>query len=107
MLLLEIEEAAQGFSAIGSEPRLAVMLALVKAGHEGLTVGDIQQKLGFAASTLTHHLRFLSAAGLVTQTKDGRTITNRADYDRIESLASYLLRECCINAKGQAHDHTR
>ena len=92
-----LEEAAQGFAAIGSEPRLDVLLALVRAGQNGLTVGEIQQRLGIPASTLSHHLRFLSAAGLIDQTKDGRTIHNRAAFAHIEALAGFLLRECCID----------
>ena len=47
---IDIEEAAQGFAAIGSEARLAVVLALVRAGRAGLTVGDIQARTGMAAS---------------------------------------------------------
>ncbi len=94
---LGLEEAAQGFAAIGSEPRLEVLLALVRAGQKGLTVGEIQQKTGIPASTLSHHLRFLSAARLIDQTKDGRTIHNQAAFSHIESLANYLLRECCAD----------
>jgi len=36
-------------------------------GSGGLQVGEIQPQLGIGASTLTHHLRFLAAAGLVDQ----------------------------------------
>ena len=61
--MLAIEEAAQGFAAVGSEPRLEVLLALVRAGHGGLTVGEIQERVGLPASTLAHHLRFLAAGG--------------------------------------------
>ncbi len=93
--LLGHVEAAQAFAAIGSEPRLEVLLALVRAGPEGLSVGDIQKRLGIAASTLTHHLRFLAAAGLIDQTRQGRVIRNHAAFARIEELAGYLLRECC------------
>ena len=96
-------EAAQAFAAIGSEPRLEVLLALVRAGPEGLSVGDIQKRLGLAASTLTHHLRFLTAAGLIQQTKHGRTIRNRAVFARIEDLAGYLLRECCAEQVAGTH----
>ncbi len=96
---LSLEQAAQGFAAIGSEPRLDVLLALVSAGPKGLTVGEIQQRLDVPASTLSHHLRFLSAAGLIEQTKDGRTIHNRAAFAHIEALASFLLRECCSDEK--------
>jgi DNA-binding transcriptional ArsR family regulator len=101
-------EAAQGFAAIGSEPRLEVLLALVRAGPNGLNVGDIQKRLDMPASTLTHHLRFLAAAGLIEQTKSGRIIKNHAVFGRIEELASYLLRECCADAhaaNGAHHDH--
>lgn len=95
MIALELEEAAQGFAAIGSEPRLDVLLSLVRAGPEGLAVGEIQDRLDLPASTLAHHLRFLSAAGLIKQAKEGRVVRNRAAFKRIEQLADFLLSECC------------
>ena len=88
-------EAAQGFAAVGSEPRLEVLLALVRAGEGGLTVGEVQERLGVPASTLAHHLRFLAAAGLIEQEKQGRAVLNRAAFERIEALAAFLLSECC------------
>ncbi len=97
---LSVEEAAQGFAAVGSEPRLDVLMTLVRAGPEGLTVGEIQSRLSIPPSTLAHHLKFLSAAGLVEQDRQGRSVVNRAAFERIESLADYLLRECCIDAGG-------
>ena len=93
-----IEEAAQAFAAIGSEPRLQALRLLVRAGPDGLGVGEVQQALGLAASTCTHHLRFLAAAGLVEQTKTGRNIACRANFARIEALAEYLMTECCVDA---------
>ena len=67
------------------------------------------------ASTLTHHLRFLAAAGLIEQTKSGRVIRNLAAFARIEELAAFLLRECCAEQAGHSpgihggalHDRTR
>ncbi len=97
--MLALEEAAEGFSAVGSEPRLEVLLALVRAGHDGLTVGNIQARVGLPASTLAHHLKFLAAGGLIEQERHGRTVINRAAYARIEELAAFLLRECCAEAK--------
>lgn len=64
---MDLEIAAQGFAALGSEARLQVVLTLVKAGQGGLTVGDIQTRTGMPASTLAHHLKFLASAGLVSQ----------------------------------------
>ncbi len=94
-IALTPEEAAQGFAAIGSEARLQVVLTLVKAGSKGLAVGDIQQRTAMPASTLAHHLRFLAAANLIEQTKDGRSTINRAKFDHLEMLAGYILKECC------------
>jgi DNA-binding transcriptional ArsR family regulator len=99
---LVAEEAAQGFAAVGSEARLQVVLALVRAGEPGLTVGAIQQRLGIPASTLAHHIRFLAAAGLIVQEKQGREIINQADFERISDLAHYLLSQCCADVAEDA-----
>ncbi len=103
---MQIEQAAQGFSAIGSEPRLMVLLALVRAGPGGLAISEIQRKLDLPASTLAHHLRFLAAGGLIEQERDGRSVINRAAFEHIEALADYLLSECCSEAaETQSHQH--
>ncbi|MGI9407529.1 MAG: ArsR/SmtB family transcription factor [Hyphomicrobiaceae bacterium] len=94
---LEIEEAAQGFAAIGSEARLQVLLALVRVGDDGLPVGEIQERTGMPASTLAHHLRFLASAGLIEQERTGRSVINRAAFDHLEKLAGYILSECCAD----------
>ena len=94
---LAIEVAAQGFAACGAEPRLAVLRLLVRAGEGGLTVGQIQERTGFPASTLAHHLRFLTAGGLVEQERKGRSVFSRAAYGRIEALAAFLIEECCAD----------
>ncbi|MBO0343765.1 helix-turn-helix transcriptional regulator [Roseibium sp. CAU 1637] len=94
---MSLEEVAQGFAALGSEARLAVVLCLVKAGTGGLTIGDIQERTGMAPSTLAHHLRFLSQGGLILQEKQGRSVVNRASFDHLAALGGYLLKECCAD----------
>ncbi|AKI02540.1 putative transcriptional regulator [Hoeflea sp. IMCC20628] len=91
-------EAAQGFSAMGSESRLEVLQALVRAGEDGLRVGDIQERTGIAASTLAHHLKFLSAANLIVQRKQGRIIMSTANFDYLTALAGFILENCCSEA---------
>ena len=90
-------EAAEAFAALGSEVRLAILRALVRAGEAGLPVGALQQRLAIAASTLSHHLRALIQAGVLEQTRDGRTLICRARYDRIQELAAFLVNECCAD----------
>ena len=94
------EMAAQAFAALGSESRLAVLNALVRAGEGGTNVGAVQQHTGIPASTLSHHLKFLAAAGLIEQRREGRSIVLRAAYGRLEALAAFILTECCADAEG-------
>lgn len=106
-LALDMEEAAQAFAALGSGQRLSVLQALVAAGPNGLAAGTLGQRTGIAASTLTHHLRFLTQAGLVTQRREGRSVISTAAFGRVELLSRYLLLNCCAEAGAAAHEDHR
>ena len=89
------ENAAIGFHAMGSAARLTVLQALIRAGDEGLSVGDIQDRTGIAPSTLSHHIKMLVEAGVIEQERQGRSTITRAAYDHLRELADYILKECC------------
>lgn len=96
---LQAHEVASAFAALGSEQRLEILTTLVRAGPNGLSTGEIGDKSGVSGSTLTHHLKILSAANLVQQKKNGRTIIcTAAEFEQVEQLSLYLLRECCADA---------
>lgn len=104
---LSVERAASTFAALGSEQRLGVLNALVRAGPEGLSIGELGQRSGVTGSTLTHHMKILAQAGLVTQERRGRqVICAAAAYDEMKALSQYLLSECCADAsdRGDARD---
>ncbi|SEQ35585.1 ArsR/SmtB family transcription factor [Thalassovita taeanensis] len=86
---------ARALAALGHDARLGVFRLLVKAGEDGLTVSEIGQHMGLAASTLAHHLRALVDAGLVVQEKRGREVLNRVDYDQMRRVLNFLTSECC------------
>ncbi|MEO1490951.1 MAG: metalloregulator ArsR/SmtB family transcription factor [Pseudomonadota bacterium] len=90
-------EAADAFASLGSETRLMILKALVRAGPDGLPVGALQESIGAAASTLSHHLRAMVRAGVLEQRRVGRTLICHARYDRIAALAGFLLSECCAD----------
>jgi DNA-binding transcriptional ArsR family regulator len=94
---------ARALAALGHDARLAIFRLLVKAGDDGLRVGDIGQHLGLAPSTLAHHLSTLVDAGLVVQEKRGREVYNKADYAAMHRVLGFLTAECCtgvtINAE--------
>ncbi|SMX37682.1 ArsR/SmtB family transcription factor [Maliponia aquimaris] len=103
---LTVETAASKFAALGSEQRLQVLHTLVRAGREGLSIGTLGERSGITGSTLTHHLKILSAAGLVTQARQGRSIIcAAADYQEVEALSDYLLRQCCADSPVCHKDH--
>lgn len=99
---LPVEMAASAFSALGSEQRLTVLRVLVRAGPEGLSMGELGQRSGVSGSTLTHHLKILAGAGLATQKKRGRSIiVGAADMTTMQALSDYLLSECCADDRAQ------
>lgn len=103
---LDLEVAASTFAALGSEQRLAVLRSLVRAGPEGLNIGELGQRTGVTGSTLTHHMKILSQAGLVRQEKRGRSIICAAvAYEELKALSEFLLRECCADTVAPCKDH--
>ncbi|WP_338549298.1 ArsR/SmtB family transcription factor [Roseovarius phycicola] len=105
---IPLEQAASTFAALGSEQRLLVLHTLVRAGPDGLRIGELGERTGVTGSTLTHHMKILSQAGLVTQEKQGRSIICAAvAYDELRILSEFLLRECCADTDQphEGHEH--
>ncbi len=86
---------ARALAALGHDARLSIFRLLVKAGDEGLRVGDIGDHLRLAPSTLAHHLSALVDAGLVLQDKQGREVFNRVDFPAMHRVVGFLTSECC------------
>jgi DNA-binding transcriptional ArsR family regulator len=97
-LPMKVEDAAARLAELGHETRLEVFRYLVRAGHDGAPVGEIQQALGVPGSTLSHHLARLVSVGLVTQRREGRTLHCEPQYDALNELVAFLNEECCVNA---------
>ena len=103
---LDTVRAASAFAALGSEQRLEVLRVLVRAGPNGLSIGTLGDRSGVTGSTLTHHLRVLREAGLVSQAKEGRKIICvGAAYERARELSEFLLQECCTDSPTTDHEH--
>lgn len=99
---MKLETAARQLESLGSPIRLKLYRALVRAGHDGLSCGALQAKLGIAASTLSHHLRQLKETGLISQERQATTLICRAQYPAMQDLVGYLVDECCLDACGSA-----
>lgn len=60
---------ARVYQALGEPTRLRIVRLL--AQHEGLSCGEMTERLGINCSTLSHHLALLHDAGLVGRHKRG------------------------------------
>jgi len=78
------------FKALGDPARLKI-LRLLSRGR--LSVGVIAQRLRLSQPTVSHHLRILREANLVTPTKEGTTVYYALDKKCIAGIC------CCVKTQ--------
>lgn len=82
--------AAHAFATLGHPDRLAVFRLLNRFAPQGVRPTEIAAALNLKPNTLSHHLADLTASGLVTVTRDGRSLFYAVNLDVTESLIGYL-----------------
>jgi DNA-binding transcriptional ArsR family regulator len=87
--------AVAALAALAQPMRLRVFRALVGAGPSGQTPGVLAATLGLPASSLSFHLKELTASRLVTAERCGRHIVYRPAIGSMNALLGYLTRHCC------------
>jgi ArsR family transcriptional regulator, arsenate/arsenite/antimonite-responsive transcriptional repressor len=95
---MEEKAAVASLAALAQGMRLRIFRALVGAGPQGMTPGDISATLGVPASTLSFHLKELMRADLVSQERDGRNLIYRPSIAHMNALLAYLTAHCCHGA---------
>lgn len=101
---MDIEQTARRLEALGNATRLTIFHTLVRAGWQGLAVGEVQARTGVARSTLSHHLHKLIAVGLVRQERERTTLYCHANYPEMRATLDALTRECCIEEAESGSD---
>ena len=92
---------AEQLSALGHPARLAILRFIVQSGEEGAAAGEIQNHVDLPASTLSHHLKRLSSAGLVRTRNEGTFHYYSPVYDALRALTAYLWEDCCKRGRTQ------
>jgi ArsR family transcriptional regulator, arsenate/arsenite/antimonite-responsive transcriptional repressor len=92
---MEDQDVIRALAALAQVHRLRLFRALVVAGPEGQTPGMLAGLLEIPANTLSFHLKELTQAGLITQSRDGRNLIYRAAYERMNALLGFLTAHCC------------
>ena len=92
---MEKKTAIDALAGLAHDMRLDVFRLLVQAGPEGLAAGEISDRLGVKANTLSNNLNVLSAAGLIRAVREGRSIRYFARMEQVRALLGFLLEDCC------------
>lgn len=92
---METKLAIGALAALAQESRLAVFRLLVQAGPQGLAASKVAEQLGIPASSLSFHLKELTHAGMVLQTRAGRSLIYSANFDTMNALLGFLTENCC------------
>ncbi|MFC3051505.1 ArsR/SmtB family transcription factor [Kordiimonas pumila] len=92
---MEIKDATIIFSTLSQETRLRAFRLLVKAGKAGLAAGKISELLSTPHNTMSFHLNHLAHAGIISSRKDGRSVIYSANFEIIQSLIGFIVKDCC------------
>lgn len=95
---MDVDLAASRLAALGNATRLRLYRLLVRAGDAGLSMGQIQDRLGIPGSTLSHHCRALVQVDLIQQERAGTSLICRTNYAVMQGLINDLADECCADA---------
>lgn len=83
----KLKPYAGTFHAIGNITRLSILYVLAR---EPMEFGRIAHRLKLSPSLLSHHLKHLASAGLVTKTKVGKLVTYYLSEDSVKEMSTLL-----------------
>lgn len=86
----EAAELAHAFAALADPVRLRLLSLLSSAPAGETCVCDLVEPVGKSQPTVSHHLKVLADAGLITGEKRGRWVWYAVVPERLETLRSTL-----------------
>ncbi len=60
-----------------------------------MCAGDLSKKFDVPKPTMSFHLKELTNAGLISATRDGRSITYTIRKKGMQQLMTFLTEDCC------------
>ena len=84
------EQLAQAFKALGDPVRLRLLSIIASAPTGEVCACDLTDPVGKSQPTVSHHLKILREAGLVTSRKHGTWVHYRAVPDQLQALHGVL-----------------
>ena len=86
----EAEDLSGALRVVADPARLRLLSLLASAEDNEACVCDLTAPLGLSQPTVSHHLRVLNEAGLVSRTQRGRWAFYKLDSDRLGLLRKAL-----------------
>jgi ArsR family transcriptional regulator len=86
----EADQLAAGFNALSDPVRLRVLSILAGAANGEVCVCDFVDPLGKSQPTVSHHLKILSEAGLVSGERRGKWVWYSLNRDRLADLRASI-----------------
>ncbi|MFB7249161.1 ArsR/SmtB family transcription factor [Microbacterium sp. NPDC056234] len=86
----DAEDVARVFKALGDPTRVR-LLSLIAAGESGeACICDLIEPVGLSQGTVSHHMKLLAEAGLVTREQRGRWAYFRLVQPALDAAADAL-----------------
>lgn len=81
--------------AIGDETRQDIILTLLDAEKMGLRVGEITSKTHLSRPAVSHHLKILKEANIISMRKEGTknyysVNGNESDWKKLQNLVNFV-----------------
>ncbi len=93
---IAVTDLARIFKALGDPTRLAIFELVRDCGREGCTedeaaasLSQMAERFGLSLSTVSHHVKELREAGLITCEKRGQRLYCRVDDKVLEQLGRF------------------
>ncbi|WP_417509773.1 ArsR/SmtB family transcription factor [Microbacterium sp.] len=86
----DAEKTARVFKAIG-DPTRVMLLSLISRGEGGeACICDLTEPVGLSQGTVSHHMKLLTEAGLITREQRGRWAYFRLNDGALDAAADAL-----------------
>lgn len=98
-LAQQFQACRPAFCAIGDETRQLILRVFIEnCGTGGLRVGELQASTNLSRAAVSHHLKVLKDAGIITFRREGTKITI---IWILQAAACWLCRNCCRMPSGR------
>lgn len=86
----EAERVARVFKALGDPTRVALISLIARSEGGEACICDLTEPVGLSQATVSHHMRLLAEAGLVTREQRGRWAYFAVNGDALAAASDAL-----------------